>query len=139
MNTDKIQGDKGSMSSESNQVEINQLTEKIIACVYRVSNTLGSGFLEKVYENALAIELRNNGLKVEQQHPIKVYYAGQAVGDFAADLLVEGCVIVELKAVRAFEDVHSAKCLNYLKATSLKLCLLVNFGRPRVEIKRLVL
>ena len=139
MNTDKIQGDKGSMSSESNQVEINQLTEKIIACVYRVSNTLGSGFLEKVYENALAIELRNNGLKVEQQHPIKVFYDGQAVGDFAADLLVEGCVIVELKAVRTFEDVHSAQCLNYLKATNLKLCLLVNFGRPRVEIKRLVL
>ena len=127
------------MSSESNQVEINQLTEKIIACVYRVSNTLGSGFLEKVYENALAIELRNNGLKVEQQHPIKVYYDGQAVGDFAADLLVESCVIAELKAVRTFDDVHSAQCLNYLKATNLKLCLLVNFGRPRVEIKRLVL
>jgi len=127
------------MSSESNQVEINQLTEKIIACVYRVSNTLGSGFLEKVYENALAIELRNNGLKVEQQHPIKVYYDGQAVGDFAADLLVESSVIVELKAVRTFDDVHSAQCLNYLKATNLKLCLLVNFGRPRVEIKRLVL
>ena len=127
------------MSSESNQVEIYQLTEKIIACVYRVSNTLGSGFLEKVYENALAIELRNNGLKVEQQHPIKVYYDGQAVGDFAADLLVESSVIVELKAVRTFDDVHSAQCLNYLKATNLKLCLLVNFGRPRVEIKRLVL
>ena len=127
------------MSSESNQVEINQLTEKIIACVYRVSNTLGSGFLEKVYENALAIELRNNGLKVEQQHPFKVYYDGQAVGDFAADLLVESCVIVELKAVRTFDDFHSAQCLNYLKATSLKLCLLVNLGRPRVEIKRLVL
>jgi len=127
------------MSSESNQVEINQLTEKIIACVYRVSNTLGSGFLEKIYENALAIELRNNGLKVEQQHPIKVFYDGQAVGDFAADLLVESCVIAELKAVRTFDDVHSAQCLNYLKATNLKLCLLVNFGRPRVEIKRLVL
>ena len=139
MNTDRIQGDKGSMSSESNQVEINQLTEKIIACVYRVSNTLGSGFLEKVYENALAIELRNNGLKVEQQHPIKVFYDGQAVGDFAVDLLVESRVIVELKAVRIFDDVHSAQCLNYLKATNLKLCLLVNFGRPRVEIKRLVL
>ena len=139
MNTDKIKRDNGSNSSESNREEINQLTEKIIACVYRVSNTLGSGFLEKVYENALAIELRNNGLKVEQQHPIKVYYDGQAVGDFAADLLVESCVIVELKAVRTFNDVHSAQCLNYLKATNLKLCLLVNFGRPRVEIKRLVL
>jgi GxxExxY protein len=76
---------------------------------------------------------------VEQQHPIKVFYDGQAVGDFAADLLVESCVIAELKAVRTFDDVHSAQCLNYLKATNLKLCLLVNFGRPRVEIKRLVL
>ena len=127
------------MSSESNREEINQLTEKIIGCVYRVSNTLGSGFLEKVYENALAIELRSNGLKVEQQHPIKVFYDGQAVGDFAADFLVESCVIVELKAVRSLDDVHSAQCLNYLKATGLKICLLVNFGRPRVEIKRLVL
>ena len=139
MNTDKIQRDNGLNSSESNREEINQLTEKIIACVYRVSNTLGSGFLEKVYENALAIELRNNGLKVEQQHPIKVFYDGQTVGDFAADLLVESCVIVELKAVRILDDVHSAQCLNYLKATGLKICLLVNFGRPRVEIKRLVL
>ena len=139
MNTDKNQRDKGTMSSELNREEINQFTEKIIACVYRVSNTLGSGFLEKVYENALAIELRNNGVKVEQQHPIKVFYDGQAVGDFAADLLVEGCVIVELKAVRTFDDVHSAQCLNYLKATGLTICLLVNFGRPRVEIKRLVL
>ena len=139
MNTDKIERDNGSNSSESNREEINQLTEKLIACIYRVSNTLGSGFLEKVYENALAIELRNNGLKVEQQHPIKVFYDGQAVGDFAADLLVESCVIVELKAVRTFEAVHSAQCLNYLKATGLKICLLVNFGRPRVEIKRLVL
>ena len=139
MNTDKTQRDNGSMSSESNREGINQLTEKLIACNYRVSNTLGSGFLEKVYENALAIELRNNGLKVQQQHPIKVFYDGQAVGDFAADLLVESCVIVELKAVRTFDDVHSAQCLNYLKATNLKLCLLVNFGRPRVEIKRLVL
>ena len=139
MNTDMNQRDKGSMSSESNRDEINQLTEKIIACVYRVSNTLGSGFLEKVYDNALAIELRNNGLEVEQQHPIKVFDDGQAVGDFAADLLVESCVIVELKAVRLLDDVHSAQCLNYLKATGLKICLLVNFGRPRVEIRRLIL
>ena len=127
------------MSPASHQGEFDQLTEKIIACVYRVSNTLGSGFLEKVYENALAIELRKSGLTVEQQHPIKVFYDGQVVGDFAADLLIESCVIVELKAARTFEDVHSAQCLNYLKATGLKICLLVNFGRPRVEIKRLVL
>jgi len=76
--------------------EINRVTERIIACIYRVSNTLGSGFLEKVYENALAIELRQNGLKTEQQHPIRVFYNSEPVGDFAADLLVEDCVIVEL-------------------------------------------
>jgi GxxExxY protein len=119
--------------------EINPITERIIACVYRVANTLGSRFLEKVYENSLAIELRKNGLNVEQQHPIKVFYNNQPVGDFAADLLVEDCVIVELKSARTLEDIHSAQCLNYLKATGIPVCLLVNFGRPRVEIKRLIL
>ncbi|MDH3314166.1 MAG: GxxExxY protein [Betaproteobacteria bacterium] len=127
------------MDSEERQSEINRITERIITCVYRVSNTLGSGFLEKVYENALAIELRKGGLKVEQQHPIRVLYNGQSVGDFAADLLVEDRVIVELKSARILDDVHSAQCLHYLKATGLRICLLVNFGRPRVEVKRLIL
>ena len=127
------------MTSEERRSEINLITERIITCVYRVSNTLGSGFLEKVYENALAIELRKNELKVEQQHPIRVFYNSEPVGDFAADLLVEDCVIVELKAARSLDDIHSAQCLNYLKATRLTICLLVNFGRPRVVIKRLIL
>jgi len=127
------------MDSEERRAEINRITERIITCVYRVSNTLGSGFLEKVYENALTIELRQNGLKVEQQHPIRVFYNNEPVGDFAADLLVEDSVIMELKSVRTLDDVHSAQCLNYLKATGLTVCLLVNFGRPRVEIKRLIL
>ena len=128
-----------SMDREERQFEINQVTERIITCVYRVSNTLGSGFLEKVYENALAIELRKNGLKVEQQYPIRVFYNSEPVGDFAADLLVEDCVIVELKAARSLDDIHSAQCLNYLKATGLTICLLLNFGRPRAEVKRLIL
>jgi GxxExxY protein len=119
--------------------EINQITERIIGCVHRVSNTLGSGFLEKVYENALAIELRKNGLNVAQQHGIKGFYDNTQVGDFAADLLVENRVIVELKAAKTLDEVHSAQCLNYLKATGLKVCLLVNFGRPRVDVKRIVL
>ena len=127
------------MDPEERRSDINRVTEKIISCVYRVSNTLGSGFLEKVYENALAIELRNNGLKVEQQHPIRVFYNNEPVGDFAADLLVEDCVIVELKSARMLDDVHSAQCLNYLKATGLTVCLLVNFGKPRAEVKRIVL
>jgi len=119
--------------------KINSTTERIIACVYRVSNTLGAGFLEKVYENALAIELRRSGIKAEQQHAIRVFYADQPVGDFSADLLVEESVIVELKSARILDEVHSAQCLNYLKATGLKVCLLVNFGKARADVKRIVL
>lgn len=118
--------------------EINDVTGKIIGCIYRVSNTLGAGFLEKVYENALAIELEQSGLKVTQQPAIKVLYKGQIVGDFAADLLVEGRVIVELKSARTLDEVHAAQCVNYLKAADLKVCLLVNFGRSRAVIKRIV-
>ena len=121
------------------RLEINRITERIINCAYRVSNTLGSGFLEKVYENALAIELRQNGLRVEQQYSIKVLYNNNPVGDFVADLLVEDRVIVEIKAAKTLDEVHSAQCMNYLKATGLKVCLLVNFGRPRVDVKRIVL
>ena len=119
--------------------EINRVTEQIINCVYRVSNTLGTGFLEKVYENALVIELKQNGLRVIQQHPVNVFYNGNLVGEYVADLLVEDQVIVELKAVKILDDVHSAQCMNYLKASGLKVCLLVNFGKPRVDIKRIVL
>ena len=118
--------------------EINSVTEKVIGCVYRVSNTLGAGFLEKVYENALAIELEQSGLRVEQQLPVRVLYKGHVVGDFAADLLVEDRVIVELKAARTLDEVHAAQCVNYLRALNLKVCLLVNFGRSRAVIKRIV-
>jgi len=118
--------------------QFNQITEKIIGCAYRVSNTLGCGFLEKVYENALAHELKKSGFLVDQQKDIEVFYDGVSVGKFNADLLVEGVVLIELKAVKAFDDVHLAQCLNYLKATGLKLCLLINFGAPRVQVKRVV-
>jgi len=103
-----------------------------------VSNTLGSGFLEKVYENALAMELRKNGLQVKQQHGIQVRYNGVVVGEFAADLLVEDQVIIELKASKALDDIHRAQCLNYLKATGLSVCLLVNLGKPKAELRRIV-
>lgn len=118
--------------------ELNQLTEKIIGCAFKVGNTLGCGFLEKIYENALAHELRKAGLAIEQQKPIQVLYDGIVVGEYLADLMVDGKVIIELKAVRKFEDIHSAQGLNYLKATGLTICLLFNFGTPRVEIKRLI-
>ena len=117
---------------------MNDLTEKIIGCAYAVGNTLGSGFLEKVYENALVHELRKSGVDVLQQHPIKVIYDDVVVGDFVADLLVAGSVLVELKSVKALDAVHMAQCLNYLKATGLKVCLLINFGGTKLELKRLV-
>lgn len=118
--------------------DLDALTERIIGCAYDVANGLGAGFLEKVYENALRIELQRAGRAVLQQQPIPVIWRGEVVGDYYADLLVEGSVIVELKAARALDDIHLAQCLNYLKATGLKVCLLINFGKPKIEIKRLV-
>ena len=115
---------------------LNDLTEKIIGCAFRVSNKLGCGFLEKCYENAMAIELRKAGLAFQQQHPIPVLYDGSVVGDYVADLIVEGRVLVELKVVREFDPVHSAQCINYLKATGLPVCLLINFAKPKLDIKR---
>jgi GxxExxY protein len=117
---------------------LNEITEKIIKCVYVVANTLGNGFLEKVYENALAHELRKSGFLVEQQKGIKVRYDGIVVGDYLADLLVQNEVLVELKAVKTLDNIHMAQCLNYLRATGLKVCLLLNFGTPKVQIRRLV-
>ncbi len=116
-----------------------ELTEKIIGCAYKVSNSLGCGFLEKVYENSLAHELRKEGFHVEQQQKINVLYDGIIVGLYEADLVVNGCVIIEVKAIRALEDAHKAQCLNYLKATGIRLGLLINFGSPRVEVKRIAL
>ena len=122
-----------------NADQINALSNRIIGCAITVSNTLGTGFLEKVYENALTHELRKNGMRVAQQSPIQVIYGGITVGDYAADLLVDNTVIVELKAIRTLDRIHMAQCLNYLKATSLSLCLLLNFGNPKLEIKRIAL
>src|SRR5262245_4804163 len=118
---------------------LNELSERIIGCAYKVSNTLGYGFLEKVYENALAFELREAGLHVAQQQPVIVKYQGRVVGEYVSDLLVEGLVLVELKCVSALDQRHIAQCLNYLKATALRLRLLLNFGRARVEIRRVIL
>lgn len=127
----------GNLSSEQ-QKELDAITEKIIGCAYTVSNKLGAGFLEKVYENALAHESRKVNLHVSQQHGIVVKYDGIVVGEYAADLLVEDKVIVELKAVKNLDDIHLAQCLNYLKATGLHVCLLINFGKSKVEVKRIV-
>jgi len=118
--------------------EINEITKSTIGCAFRVSNGLGSGFLEKVYENALAHEIRKSGHHVEQQAKIHVYYDGIIVGEYVADLLVAGIVLLEIKAVQALADAHIAQCLNYLAATRLPICLLMNFGTPKVQIRRLV-
>jgi GxxExxY protein len=115
------------------------LSERVIGCAFKVLNTLGSGFLEKVYENALLHECRKAGIEARSQVPIQVMYDGTLVGEYTADLLVEGVLLVELKAVRAFEPIHLAQCINYLKATGNKTCLLLNFGKPTLEIKRIVL
>lgn len=113
------------------------LTEKIIACVYTVSNTLGNGFLEKVYHNALAQELRKTGLKIEQEKEFKVLYDRIVVGEYYADIVVEDLVVLELKAVQGLDSNHFAQCINYLKASGLKTCLLINFGTAKVQIKRI--
>ena len=117
----------------------NLLSKQIIGCALTVHEALGPGFLEKLYENALLHELRKSGLAVSQQHPMAVRYDGIVIGEYAVDLLVENIVLVELKAVTALNDIHKAQCLNYLKATGLHLCLLLNFATPRLEIKRIVL
>ena len=119
-------------------MELDEITEKIIGCAYEVSNSLGSGFVEKVYENSLFHQLLKSNLGVVQQHQINVFYDNVSVGEFFADLLVEEKVLLELKAVRQLEDVHVAQVMNYLKASGLPICLLINFGRPKIEIRRFV-
>jgi GxxExxY protein len=126
------------MNTDGHGYEWEEVTGSIIGCAYRVANTLGAGFLEKVYENALAHELRKSGLYVRQQHPIQVKYDGEIVGNYDADLFVNNAVLVELKSSRAIDEVHFAQCINYLKATSLPVCLLINFGTPRIQIKRIL-
>lgn len=125
--------------SRDKDSSLNEVTHRILGCAFTVSNPLGCGFLEKVYENALAHELRKAGLKVVQQHALQVFYDGVVVGDYNADLLVEDRVLVELKAAKALDEVHMAQCLNYLRATRLSICLLMNFGKPKLEYRRLVL
>jgi GxxExxY protein len=114
-----------------------ELTKTILGACFEVSNELGAGFLESVYQNALLIVLQQKGLKVQPQFPLNVKFRGQVVGQFYVDLLVEDQVIVELKAVTALTPVHQAQVINYLKGTGIEVGLLVNFGRPKIEYQRL--
>jgi len=120
-------------------MELNDITYAINGAVFEVNNILGPGFLEKVYENALLVEFKRRGLKAKNQIPISVSYKGEVVGEYFADLLVEDKVIVELKTVENLDRTHEAQLLNYLKATDLKVGLLVNFKHKKADIKRMVL
>ncbi|MBP7077878.1 MAG: GxxExxY protein [Bacteroidales bacterium] len=112
-----------------------ELSSKIIECFYRVYNTLGYGFLEKVYENALKLELEKSGLMVDRQKPIKVFYNSIVVGEYFADLIVNNQIIIELKAAEAICEEHEFQLINYLKATKIEIGLLLNFGK-KPEIRR---
>jgi GxxExxY protein len=122
----------------ADSARLNDLSGRVIGCAFIVLNTPGAGFLEKVYENALANEIRAAGLAVARQYGVRVHYNDVVVGEYFADLLVEDVRLVELKTVKALDDAHRMQCTNYLKATGLRLCLLLNFGKPRLEIKRVV-
>ena len=125
------------MNTDERRLELNEITEKIIGCAFKVGNGLGYGFLEKVYENALVYELRKTGMLVEPQFTIYVHYE-DIIGKFVPDVLVERAVLVELKAIKSVGEREMAQCLNAIKATKLTICLLIYFGNPKVEIKRIV-
>ena len=117
---------------------LNRLSGQVIGAAQAVSSALGCGFLEKVYENAMMVELERRGLKAEQQRAITVRYAGRIVGEYLADIVVEDRLIVEMKAVSGIDPIHEAQCLNYLRASGLNLCLLMNFARPRIDVRRII-
>jgi len=125
------------MDFEMEEYKHKELTEKIIGCFYRVYNTLGSGFLEKIYENALALEFSEVGLSFIKQAPVRVFYKNKIMGDYFADFIVDGKVIVEVKALKNFCGSEEAQLINYLKATGIEVGLLLNFGKE-AGIKRMV-
>ena len=120
------------------KLEHKQITERIIGAAFEVHQELGYGFLEKVYQKAMQVELKNGGLKTEFESPIKVGFKGYVIGDYFADLLVEDKVIVELKAAEAYSSKDKVQLINELKATDVRVGLLINFGRERVEFRRLI-
>jgi len=122
----------------ADDTELDALTEKVIAAVFEVSNTLGTGFLEKVYQRALMRELKFRNIRAVPEASLVVRYKGIPVGEYFADFLVEGKLVLELKCVEHLTEQHRAQCLNYLKAAGLTVCLLINFQAPKVEFKRVV-
>jgi len=127
------------MRGKSLGPHLDGLVERVVGAAMTVSNTLGAGFLEKVYERALVLELWALGIRAEEQVPYCVVYKGQEVGKFFADVLVEEELVLELKCVDRFGNEHLAQCLNYLKASGLNVCIMLNFQRPRLEWRRVVM
>jgi GxxExxY protein len=115
-----------------------ELTHKIINAAYQVHKVLGYGFLEKVYQSALMVELAKRGILAEKERPLKIHYESEVVGDYVCDIVVEDKVILELKAVKETNEIHEVQLVNYLKGTGIEVGLLINFG-PSVQIKRKVL
>lgn len=126
------------MNTNKEKILYKDLSYKITGLAMEVHSKLGYGFLEKVYENAMMVLLRREGIHAKQQAPITVYFDGKVVGDYYADILVEDKIILELKAIEKITDVHRAQTLNYLKATGLHLAILLNFGKQRLEHERFV-
>ena len=126
------------MNADSKRARLDLISQSVIGAAQKVSSTLGVGFLEKVYENSLLVELEATGLKAEQQRPVHVTYSGKIVGDYIPDILVESEMVVEIKTLPSLEPNHRQQCINYLRATDLRVCLLLNFGRPRLEVRRIV-
>jgi GxxExxY protein len=131
-------GSRTALASEMITDLNSALSEKVIGAVFEVANTLGAGFLEKVYERALVLELRSRGICVEAQASLEVCYKGESVGTYLADLIVEDSLVVELKCSERLGAEHMSQCMNYLKASGKDVCLLVNFQNPRVEWKRIL-
>ena len=133
MDTDETQ-----IKTAEKDYSLKPITEQIIGAAFEVHNVLGFGFLEKVYQRAMQVELQARGMQIELESKIQVQFKGVIVGDYAADLLVESKIIVELKTDAAYQSIHEAQLLNELRGTGIRLGYLINFGRERVEYKRLV-
>jgi GxxExxY protein len=130
--------DDAQIVSEEGAYPLRELTEAVIGAAFEVHNELGAGFLEKVYQTALAGELSTRGLSAQAESPIPVLYKGKPVGQYFADILVDGSLIVEVKALRDLAPEHEAQLIHYLKATGIKVGLLLNFGRSRLQFRRFV-
>ena len=126
------------MNTNEKLILYEDLSYKIIGLAMEVHRKLGNGFLEKVYENALLLLLRREGIGAQQQAPIKVYFEGEIVGEYFADILVDDKIILELKTLKEITDVQMAQALNYLKATALRLAIIINFGKRRLEYERII-